>query len=72
MNKLIAAQGQAANPQERLKIITQIQDQAVRDVPQIPLWQSKDFIFARPGITGVGTDPLQNLKYSNLKKSAAQ
>ncbi len=72
MNKLIAAQGQIANPQERLKLITQIQDQAVRDVPQIPLWQSKDFIFARPGITGVGTDPLQNLKYSNLKKSAAQ
>jgi peptide/nickel transport system substrate-binding protein len=72
MNKLIADQGQAANPQERRKIITQIQDQAVRDVPQIPLWQSKDFIFARPGITGVGTDPLQNLKYSNLKKSAAQ
>lgn len=72
MNKLIAAQGQAANPPERLKLITQIQDQAVRDVPQIPLWQSKDFIFARPGITGVGTDPLQNLKYANLKKSAAQ
>jgi peptide/nickel transport system substrate-binding protein len=71
MNKLIAAQGQA-KPAERLKLITQIQNQVVRDVPQIPLWQSKDFIFARSGITGVGTDPLQNLKYSNLKKSAAQ
>jgi peptide/nickel transport system substrate-binding protein len=72
MNKLIAAQGQAANPQDRLQIITQIQNQVVRDVPQIPLWQSKDFIFARPGIAGVGTDPLQNLKYSNLKKTTAQ
>jgi peptide/nickel transport system substrate-binding protein len=72
MNKLIASQGQAANPQERLQIINQIQNQVVRDVPQIPLWQSKDFIFARPGIAGIGTDPLQNLKYSNLKKTTAQ
>ncbi len=72
MNKLIADQGKTQNPAERLKIITQIQNQTVRDVPQIPLWQTKDFIFARPGLTGVGTDPLQNLKYSTLKKSPVQ
>jgi peptide/nickel transport system substrate-binding protein len=72
MNQLIVAQGQAKNPQERLKFLTQIQNQVVRDVPQIPLWQTKDFIFARPGVSGVGTDPLQNLKYSTLKKTTAQ
>lgn len=69
MNQLIAGQGKAQNPAERLQIITAIQDQTVRDVPQIPLWQTKDFIFSRPGVTGVGTDPLQNLRYSTIQKS---
>jgi peptide/nickel transport system substrate-binding protein len=70
MNKAISDQGKAQNPAERLSILTKIQEQVVRDVPQIPLWQTKDFIFSRPGVTGVGTDPLQNLKYSSITKSA--
>jgi peptide/nickel transport system substrate-binding protein len=72
MNKAIADQGKAQNPADRLAILTKIQEQAVRDVPQIPLWQTKDFIFSRPGVTGVGTDPLQNLKYSSITKPAGK
>jgi peptide/nickel transport system substrate-binding protein len=72
MNKAIAEQGKAQNPAERLEILTKIQAQVVKDVPQIPLWQTKDFIFSRSGVTGVGTDPLQNLKYSSIKKSAVK
>jgi peptide/nickel transport system substrate-binding protein len=70
MNQAISDQGKAQNPAERLKILTGIQEQVVRDVPQIPLWQTKDFIFSRPGVSGVGTDPLQNLRYSSIQKTA--
>jgi peptide/nickel transport system substrate-binding protein len=70
MNRLISEQGKAQNPAQRLPLLTAIQQQTVRDVPQIPLWQTKDFIFSRPGVSGVGTDPLQNLKYSSIRKAA--
>jgi peptide/nickel transport system substrate-binding protein len=69
---MIADQGKALNPAERLGILQSIQDKAVTDVPQIPLFQTKDFIFSRPGITGANTDPLQNLQYSSIKKSATK
>ncbi len=69
MNQAISNQGKAQNPAERLKVLTAIQAQVVLDVPQIPLWQTKDFIFSRPGVSGVGTDPLQNLRYSSIKKT---
>jgi peptide/nickel transport system substrate-binding protein len=72
MNKMIADQGKALNPAERLGILQSIQDKAVTDVPQIPLFQTKDFIFSRPGITGANTDPLQNLQYSSIKKSTTK
>jgi peptide/nickel transport system substrate-binding protein len=68
MNKMIADQGKALNPTERLEILKKIQDQVVKDVPQIPLFQTRDYIFSRPGVTGAKTDPLQNLQYSAIKK----
>jgi peptide/nickel transport system substrate-binding protein len=72
MNKMIADQGKALNPSDRLTILQNIQIKAVTDVPQIPLFQTKDFIFSRPGITGANTDPLQNLQYFSIKKSATK
>jgi peptide/nickel transport system substrate-binding protein len=69
MNKLIADQGRAQDAASRRPLLTAIQEQVVRDVPQIPLWQSKDFIFSRPGVSGVGTDPLQNLRYADIVKA---
>jgi peptide/nickel transport system substrate-binding protein len=70
MNQLISKQGQAKNPAERLPLLIEIQKQAALDVPLIPLWQTKDFIFSRPGVSGVGTDPLQNLQYSAIQKAS--
>jgi peptide/nickel transport system substrate-binding protein len=72
MNNMIAAQGKVSNSAERLEILQRIQDKAVSDVPQIPLFQTKDFIFSRPGITGANTDPLQNLQYFSIKKSVTK
>jgi peptide/nickel transport system substrate-binding protein len=68
MNKLIAAQGKEADPTKRQQIYADIQSQLIQDVPLIPLWQTKDFVFAKKGMSGIKIDPLQNLLYSEMKK----
>lgn len=68
MNKLIAAQGKEADPTKRQQIYADIQSQLIQDVPLIPLWQTKDFVFAKKGMSGIKIDPLQNLLYSGMKK----
>jgi peptide/nickel transport system substrate-binding protein len=68
MNQLITAQGKELDPTKRQKIYADIQQQVQVDVPLIPLWQTKDFVFAKKGMTGISIDPLQNLLYSDMKK----
>ncbi len=68
MNQLIAAQGKELDPSKRKQIYADIQNQLQQDVPLIPLWQTKDFVFAKKGMSGVNIDPLQNLLYSGMKK----
>ena len=68
MNQLIAAQGKEANPAKRKQIYADIQTLIQQDVPLVPLWQTKDFVFAKKGMSGIAIDPLQNLLYSSMRK----
>jgi peptide/nickel transport system substrate-binding protein len=68
MNQLIAAQGKETDPIKRKQIYADIQNLIQQDVPLIPLWQTKDFVFAKKGMSGIKIDPLQNLLYSGMKK----
>ncbi|HEY9875862.1 MAG TPA: ABC transporter substrate-binding protein [Candidatus Obscuribacterales bacterium] len=68
MNKLIDQQRKEQNPEARKQIFSQIQDLLAQDVPLIPLWQSKDYVFAQKAMTGVGIDPTQVLPYWTMKK----
>ncbi|MBW4504066.1 MAG: ABC transporter substrate-binding protein [Scytonema hyalinum WJT4-NPBG1] len=68
MNKLIEDQRKEQNPQARNKIFANIQAQIATDVPYVPLWQNKDYVFARNGVSGVQLDPTQNLIYKTIKK----
>lgn len=68
MNKLIDQQRKEQNPEARKRIFTEIQSQVVNDVPYIPLWQNKDYVFAQKGVSNVKLDPTQNLIYKNIKK----
>ncbi|MBE9199809.1 MULTISPECIES: ABC transporter substrate-binding protein [unclassified Nodularia (in: cyanobacteria)] len=69
VNKLIAQQRQEQNPATRQQIFTAIQTQVANDVPYIPLWQTKDYIFAQNGVDNVQLDPTQNLIYKTIKKT---
>lgn len=68
MNKLIDQQRKEQNPEARKKIFADIQNQIVNDVPFVPLWQNKDYVFAQKNVTNVKLDPTQNLIYKNIKK----
>ncbi|HLP91182.1 MAG TPA: ABC transporter substrate-binding protein [Nostocaceae cyanobacterium] len=68
MNQLIAQQRKEQNPEARKKIFTDIQAKVTNDVPYVPLWQSKDFVFAQKNVTNVQLDPTQNLIYKNITK----
>lgn len=69
MNKLIGNQRQEQNPQVRKKIFANIQAQIATDVPYVPLWQNKDYAFARKGVSGVQLNPTQILIYQAIKNS---
>jgi peptide/nickel transport system substrate-binding protein len=68
MNNLIDQQRQEQNPEARQQIFANIQTQVANDVPYVPLWQNKDYVFARQGVSDVQLDPTQNLIYKNIKK----
>jgi peptide/nickel transport system substrate-binding protein len=55
---------------ERRKLVFQIQDLVARDVPFIPLWQNKEYIFVQKGLQGVSLEPSQQLTYSNIQKDS--
>lgn len=68
VNKLIDQQRQEQNPEARKKIFADIQTQVATDIPYIPLWQNKDYVFAQKGVSNVQLDPTQNLVYKTIKK----
>ncbi|MDJ0735888.1 MAG: ABC transporter substrate-binding protein [Nostocaceae cyanobacterium] len=68
MNKLIDQQRKELDPKARQKIFTEIQQKVVTDVPYVPMWQNKDYVFAQKGVDGVKLDSTQNLIYKTIKK----
>jgi peptide/nickel transport system substrate-binding protein len=68
MNQLIQQQRREQDPQKRKEIFGEIQQLMAQDVPIIPLWQSKDFAFAKQGLQGVKLDPIQQLPFWDIKK----
>ncbi|MBH8566612.1 peptide ABC transporter substrate-binding protein [Nostoc sp. CENA67] len=68
VNKLIDQQRQEINPETRKKIFADIQAQVATDVPYVPLWQNKDYVFAQTGVSNVQLNPTQILVYKTIKK----
>lgn len=69
MNKLIEAERKEKNPEARKKIFTEIQDLLAKDVPMIPLWLKKDYIFSQKNIKDVKLNPILGPKFWLISKS---
>ncbi len=69
VNKLIAQERKELKPEARKAIFGELQEILAKDVPYIPLWQNKDNIFAKKGISGAGINPTQTLPFWTIKRS---
>ncbi len=58
-NDLIAQQRAEQDPATRQGLIEDLQQIMVEDVPYVPLWQNKDYVFAQEGVEGVAVEPTQ-------------
>lgn len=69
INQLIDRQRQEQDPDKRKAIFIEIQDLLGEDVPFIPLWLDKDYVFAQKNINGVRLEPTQQFPFSTINKS---
>jgi peptide/nickel transport system substrate-binding protein len=70
MNKLIEQERAEQDPQKRKQIFAEIQDLLAKDVPVIPIWQPKEYAFAKKGLEQVQLDPIQQLPLWEIGKGA--
>ncbi len=69
-NDLIAAQRAEQDPAVREDLFRQIQDLLAADVPYIPLWQNKDYVFSQAGVAGVAIQPTQQFLFWQISKGS--
>jgi len=69
VNELIDQQRREQDPQARQLIFDELQAILIKDVPYIPLWQDKNFIFADDNISGIQPQLTQQLPFWTLSKS---
>lgn len=58
-NDLITQEQAEQDSATRDQLFQQLQTLLVEDVPYVPLWQNKDYVFAQEGIEGVSIQPTQ-------------
>jgi peptide/nickel transport system substrate-binding protein len=68
VNQLIAESRKVRDPKQRQVIFSELQAIVAREVPFIPLWQGRDYLFAQKGIQGASLEATQKVSFSRLKK----
>jgi peptide/nickel transport system substrate-binding protein len=69
-NKLIDQSRLTRDPAQRQQLFGQLQATVAAEVPFIPLWQSKDFLFVQKGVGGASLEVTQKVPFWTLKKGA--
>lgn len=67
-NKLIEQERAEQDSAKRKQLFEELQDLLAEDVPYIPLWQEKDYVFAQGKIEGVEIQPSQQFLFWQIKK----
>lgn len=68
-NDLIAQQRAEQDSAARQAIIAKLQTMMAEEVPYVPLWQNKDFVFAKNGVSGVAIEPSQQFLLWRISRS---
>jgi len=66
-NQLIDRSRQEQNPQTRKQLFAELQDLVAREVPFIPLWQNKDYLFAQKWLQGASLEVTQKVPFWRLR-----
>jgi peptide/nickel transport system substrate-binding protein len=69
-NQLIEQERQEQDPAKRQAIFVELQSILAKDVPYVPLWQTKDYVFAQNGVGGVAINPSQNFPFWTIKPNS--
>ncbi|MGG6298004.1 ABC transporter substrate-binding protein [Leptolyngbya sp. AN02str] len=67
-NDLVRAQRADRDDSDRKEIFSELQDLLVADVPYIPLWQNKDYVFAQDNVKDVAIEPTQQFLLWKISK----
>ena len=67
-NELITKQRQETDAKVRDDYFGELQDILGEDVPYIPLWQNKDYVFAQGGVQNVSIEPTQQFLLWQVSK----
>lgn len=67
-NELIAQQRSATEAEARKGYFMELQDILGEDVPYVPLWQNKDYVFAQDGVENVSIEPTQQFLLWQISK----
>ena len=70
-NELIAEQNAESDPAKRDAIFKQLQALTAEDVPYIPLWQNKDYVFTTDAVSDVAIQPNQQLLLWQVQKQGS-
>jgi peptide/nickel transport system substrate-binding protein len=68
VNKLIAESRKVRDPKQRQVIFSELQSIVANDVPFVPLWQGRDYLFAQKVIQGASLEATQKIPFGKLKK----
>jgi peptide/nickel transport system substrate-binding protein len=68
-NELIAKQRAEQDMAARQPAIEELQTMMVMEVPYVPLWQNKDYVFAQDGVNNVAIEPTQQFLLWKIAKS---
>ena len=68
VNLLIAESRTTQSTKARQAVFSELQSIVSRDVPFIPLWQGRDYLFARKGVRGASLEATQKVPFVRLSK----
>ncbi|EDX85192.1 Bacterial extracellular solute-binding protein, family 5 [Synechococcus sp. PCC 7335] len=71
-NQLVAEQNAEQDPTERDAIFADLQQLMIEDVPYVPLWQTKDYVFTTADVSNVAIEPNQQLLFWQIDKNSEQ
>ncbi len=68
-NQLVSDQNAETDPAKRAAIFSQLQKLMVDEVPYVPLWQTKDYVFTTADVSDVAIEPNQQFLFWQIDKA---